>query len=105
MRMSREKENTSLIPENIPDEDGRVFSDAVIAASLVIVLIGMIIWSPMLAHIIEARFNAVQPTRYELIILSAMIFLAEMVVFSITVILPIHLKKKIRGRKAERSKK
>ena len=104
MKKNREKENSNLIPENVSKEDGRVFSDAVIAASLVIVLIGMIIWSPMIALIIEARFNDVQPTRYEHIILSTMIFIAEMVIFLIIVMLPIHLKKKIRDRKAERSK-
>ena len=104
MKKNREKENKDITTENIPEEDGRVFSDTVRAASLVIVLIAMVVWSPMIALIVEARFNEVQPTRYEHIILSVVIFLTELLIFSLIVLLPIRIRNKIRERRSEKKK-
>ena len=94
MKKQDEKLNEEF--ENEVSDESTVFSGVVRVISLVIILAGMIIWSPMIALIIEARFNAVQPNRYEHIMLSIMVFFLELVVLLVIVFLPAHIRKKMR---------
>ena len=97
MKKQDEKLNEEF--ENEVSDESAGFSGVVRVISLVIILAGMIIWSPMIALIIEARFDAVQPNRYEHIMLSVLIFLLELVLLLVIVFLPAHIRKKMRQRR------